>query len=36
MDSLHLAAAVESGCREFLTSDARLSRFPDIAVEILT
>jgi predicted nucleic acid-binding protein len=36
MDSLHLAAAVEHGCRAFLTNDARLSSFPDIAVEILT
>ncbi len=36
MDSLHLAAAVEYGCRAFLSNDARLSRFPDIAVEILT
>ena len=36
MDSLHLAAAVEHGCRAFLTNDARLSGFPDIAVEILT
>ena len=36
MDSLHLAAAVEHGCRTFLTNDARLSSFPDIAIEILT
>jgi predicted nucleic acid-binding protein len=35
LDSIHLAAAVEAGCDRFLTNDARLSRFPDIAVEIL-
>ncbi len=34
-DSLHLAAAVESGCDRFLTNDLRLARFPGIAVEIL-
>lgn len=34
-DALNLAAAVESGCRAFLTNDARLSRFPEIAVEAL-
>jgi uncharacterized protein len=34
-DSLHLAAAVESGCGLFLTNDHRLSSFPNIAVEIL-
>jgi predicted nucleic acid-binding protein len=34
-DSLHLAAAVEGGCDRFLTNDARLSRFPDIPVEVL-
>ncbi len=34
-DALNLAAAVESGCRAFLTNDARLTRFPDIAVEAL-
>lgn len=34
-DSLHLAAAVESGCGLFLTNDYRLSRFPDIPGEVL-
>jgi len=34
-DSLHLAAAVESGCDRFLTNDSRLSSFPDIPVEVL-
>jgi predicted nucleic acid-binding protein len=34
-DSLHLAAAVESGCDRFLTNDIRLSAFTDIAVEVL-
>jgi uncharacterized protein len=34
-DSLHLAAALEYGCSVFLTNDTRLSRFPDIAVELL-
>lgn len=34
-DSLHLAAAVESGCSVFLTNDSRLSSFPDITVEVL-
>jgi uncharacterized protein len=34
-DALHLAAAVESGCRLFLTNDHRLSGFPDIIVEHL-
>jgi predicted nucleic acid-binding protein len=34
-DSIHLAAAVESGCDRFLTHDARLSRFNRINVEIL-
>ena len=34
-DSLHLAAAVESGCGIFLTNDRRLSSFPDIVVEVL-
>lgn len=34
-DSLHLAAAVESGCARFLTNDARLSAFTDIPVEVL-
>jgi predicted nucleic acid-binding protein len=34
-DSMHLAAAAESGCHRFLTNDTRLSRFPDLPVEIL-
>lgn len=34
-DSLHLACAVEAACDRFLTNDARLSRFPDIVVEVL-
>jgi predicted nucleic acid-binding protein len=34
-DSLHLAAAVESGCDAFLTNDTRLSRCTDIPVEVL-
>jgi predicted nucleic acid-binding protein len=34
-DSLHLAAAVESGCDRFLTNDTRLSAFTGIAVEVL-
>lgn len=34
-DSLHLAAAAESGCDRFLTNDTRLSAFTDIPVEVL-
>ena len=34
-DSLHLAAAAESGCGRFLTHDTRLSTFTDIPVEVL-
>lgn len=34
-DSLHPAAAVEAHCDRFLTNDARLSTFLDIAVEVL-
>jgi uncharacterized protein len=34
-DSLHLAAAIESGSVRFLTNDARLSRCTDITVEVL-
>jgi predicted nucleic acid-binding protein len=34
-DSLHLAAAMESGCDRFLTNDNRLSAFTGIAVEVL-
>ncbi len=35
-DSLHLAAALESGCQMFLTNDSRLSTFTDIAIEVLS
>jgi uncharacterized protein len=35
-DALHLAAAIEGGCQAFLTNDFRLSRFPDLTVEVLT
>lgn len=34
-DSLHLAAAIESGCDVFLTNDNQLANFADIAIEIL-
>jgi predicted nucleic acid-binding protein len=34
-DSLHLAAAVDSGCGRFLTNDTRLSGFAAIPVEVL-
>lgn len=34
-DALHLAAAVEGGCKVFLTNDARLTRFPDVTVEVV-
>jgi predicted nucleic acid-binding protein len=36
LDSLHLATAVEHRCGLFLTNDAKLARFPDVPVEILT
>ena len=36
LDSLHLAAAVEYRCSRFLSNDAKLKRFPDILVEILS
>jgi predicted nucleic acid-binding protein len=35
LDSLHLAAAAVHGCTRLLTNDNRLSRFPDIPVEVL-
>jgi len=34
-DALHLAAAIEGNCDLFLTNDHRLSRFTEIAVEVL-
>ncbi len=34
-DSIHLAAAIEARCDQFLTNDVRLSRFTGINVEIL-
>jgi predicted nucleic acid-binding protein len=34
-DAIHLAAAVEGGCRLFLTNDHRSSAFPDMTVEVL-
>lgn len=34
-DSIHLAAAVVSGCDVFLTNDYQLERFSDIAIEIV-
>lgn len=34
-DSLHLAAAIESGCDRFLTNDLRLNRCTDITIEVL-
>lgn len=34
-DALHLAAAAAGNCDRFLTNDAALAGFPDIAVEIL-
>lgn len=35
LDSIHLAAAIESGCRTFLTNDMGLKAFADIPVEVL-
>jgi predicted nucleic acid-binding protein len=35
-DSLHLAAALEAACDVFLTNDAGLKGFPDIAVEAVS
>ena len=34
-DAIHLAAAVESGCDQFLANDQRLSRFPSIPIDVL-
>jgi uncharacterized protein len=36
LDSIHLAAAVEHGCGLLLTADARLAKFPDISVEVIS
>jgi predicted nucleic acid-binding protein len=35
VDAIHLATAVENGCQVLLTNDSRLSRFTDLAVEVL-
>jgi uncharacterized protein len=35
LDAIHLASAVEGRCDLFVTNDARLSGFRDIAVEVL-
>jgi predicted nucleic acid-binding protein len=35
-DALHLAAAVEHGCDEFVTNDLQLASFPDLRVDVLT
>jgi predicted nucleic acid-binding protein len=35
VDSIHLAAAIESGCHIFLTNDKRLNRFQGIEIEML-
>ena len=34
-DAIHLATAIEGKCDRFLTNDLRLSRFPDIPVDVL-
>lgn len=34
-DSLHLAAAIESGCDVFLTNDNQLANFLDITIDVL-
>ena len=34
-DAIHLAAAIESGCVQFLTHDLRLSRFSDIPIVVI-
>jgi predicted nucleic acid-binding protein len=34
-NAIHLAAALEGGCGLFLTNDGRLSRCPDIPIEVL-
>ena len=35
-DSIHLAAAIESGCSLFVTNDHRLDRCTEIAVQVLS
>jgi predicted nucleic acid-binding protein len=35
-DALHLAAAVEAGCDQFLTNDAQLARFPGITIDVVS
>jgi len=35
VDALHLAAAVESGCTEFVTNDLRLRRYSALKIEIV-
>jgi predicted nucleic acid-binding protein len=35
LDALHLATTIERGCTRFLTNDSRLSKFPDILIEVL-
>ncbi len=34
-DSIHLAAAVNSGCDVFLTNDQQLAPFPNVRVEVI-
>jgi predicted nucleic acid-binding protein len=34
-DAIHLAAAIEQRCDQFLTNDARLSKCTDLAIEQL-
>jgi predicted nucleic acid-binding protein len=36
LDALHLAAAIEHGCGQFLTADYLLKTIPDIPVDYLT
>ena len=36
LDSIHLAAAIKSGCGLFLTNDSQLARCTAIPVEVLT
>ena len=36
MDAIHFATAIEFGCGLFLTADARLAKFPDIPVEVIS